>query len=174
MIRSCSFENCTFGQIRFHPSTVFDNNHFENCTVDSIRIESTGVEIWEPNAINMFLATLGTTFETPIDVDLEVLPPEVDESLVNIEKLLRYFMRSTHISESVIKIKLGDRGQSFIDYSLPDLLSRGIVVEIDNRGSGQQRRFKLGKQLQQLNGKLSEAKGSYSAFLQSYDSSRDD
>ncbi|MDD1002132.1 pentapeptide repeat-containing protein [Pseudomonas sp. TNT2022 ID642] len=174
MIRSCSFENCTFGQIRFHPSTVFDNNHFENCTVDSIRIESTGVEIWEPNAINMFLATLGTTFETPIDVDLEILPPEVDENLVNIEKLLRYFMRSTHISESVIKIKLGDRGQSFIDYSLPDLLSRGIVVEIDNRGSGQQRRFKLGKQLQQLNGKLSEAKGSYTAFLQSYESSRDD
>ena len=167
-LKNCSFENCTFGQIRFHPSTVFDSNHFESCNIDSIRVEAAGLEIWEPNAIKIFLTSLGSTFDTPVDASLEIAVPDIDEGLVNTEKLLRYFMRSTHISESVIRIKLGDRGQSFIDNFLPELINKGIISEIDNRGSGQQRRFKLGKPLQQINAKLAEAKGSYTAFLDSY------
>jgi len=167
-LTNCSFKNCTFGQIRFHSSTVFDSNDFETCNFDSIRVEASGLEIWEPNAIKIFLTSLGSTFDTPIDASLEIPAPHIDEGLINVEKLLRYFMRSTHISESVIKIKLGDRGQSFIDDFLPQLIDKGIVVEIDNRGSGQQRRFKLGKPLQQINAKLAEAKGSYTAFLDSY------
>ncbi|UOK40120.1 hypothetical protein MJP36_09835 [Pseudomonas palleroniana] len=167
-LRNCSFDNCTFGQIRIYSTTVFDNNHFDNCAIDSLKLEVTGLEIWEPNAIKVFLTSLGTTFDQPVDASLDNLPPEIEENLVNIEKLLRYFMRSTHISESVIKIKLGDRGQSFIDSNLPQLLDKGIVIEIDNRGSGQQRRFKLGKPLQQLNTKLAEARGSYEKFLETF------
>jgi len=73
-------------------------------------------------------------------------------------------MRSTHISESVIKIKLGEKGQYFIDNCLPDLLQECILVEIDNKGGALQRRFKLGKPLQQLNASLASAAGSFSKF----------
>jgi hypothetical protein len=69
---------------------------------------------------------------------------------------------------SVILIKLGDRGQAFIDYTLPDLIAANIVEEIENRGSGQRRRLKLGRPLQLLNTRRSEAQGSYVSFINSF------
>lgn len=168
-IDSCKFEECTFGQLRIFPSTSIHDSSFSSCTVDSIRLEETSLEIWEPGAIKAYLAKHNAlTGGEPIQVvDVESLT--MDERLVSVEKLLRYFMRSTHISESVIKIKLGDRGQTFIDYTLPDLVSTGVVEEIENRGAGQQRRFKLGRPLQALNSHLSNAQGSYENFIAGFD-----
>ena len=98
-----------------------------------------------------------------ISTDISFL--SMDEKLMSVEKLLRYFMRSTHISESVIKIKLGEKGRSFIDFTLPELIDSRVVEEIENRGSGQQRRFKLGRPLHELNTHLSNAQGSYERFI---------
>lgn len=168
-IISCQFENCTFGQLRIYMSTKLHNNSFVSCAIDSIRIEDSALEIWEPNAIQLFLEKQNSSFKNgePAEaVDVESL--SMDERLVSVEKLLRYFMRSTHISESVIKIKLGDRGQTFIDYTLPDLVSTKVVEEIENRGSGQQRRFKLGRPLQSLNTHLAGAQGSYEKFISGF------
>ena len=74
-----------------------------------------------------------------------LLPPPAKLTLNfrNVEKLIRNFMRSTHISESVILMKLGNRARPFLDDELPDLLKHRIMVEIVNRGGGLQRRFKI-------------------------------
>jgi len=48
-----------------------------------------------------------------------------DQELRDLGRIIRYFMRSTHISESVMLMKLGTRGQSFIDSALPQLLRGG-------------------------------------------------
>jgi hypothetical protein len=50
-IESCTFNEYTFGQLRFFPSTDIKANNFLSCTIDSIRLEDTGLELWEPGAI---------------------------------------------------------------------------------------------------------------------------
>lgn len=166
-LKSSCFTDCTFGQIRIYESTQINDCYFENCNIDSVRIEPTGLELWEPDAIHKYLTDRGARFDS-YENDLEEPQPLVmDDSLASVEKLLRYFMRSTHISESVIKIKLGDKGGAFLDSIVPDLLNSGLLEEIDNRGSGQQRRFRLAKPLQLINKKISNAQGSYDAFLTS-------
>lgn len=165
-INNCKFDQCNFGQLRIHHSTVINDNVFSECNIDSIRVEDSGLEIWEPSAINAYLDKQNSATQnvgSDEEVDVEML--SMDDELVSVEKLLRYFMRSTHISESVIKIKLGDRGQTFIDLTLPDLIQARIIEEIENRGSGQQRRFKLGRPLQVLNSHLISAQGSYTKFM---------
>lgn len=64
---------------------------------------------------------------------------QIDPDLQNVEKLIRYFMRSTHISESVMLMKPGNHGQSFIDETVPSLLEYGVLAEIENKGVGTQR-----------------------------------
>lgn len=168
-IESCHFENCNFGQIIIHQSTKIIENAFSDCSFDSIKIEGTGLEIWEPGAIKAYLDQKNSTSQDGEETNLiDVNLMSIDDELVNVEKLLRYFMRSTHISESVIKIKLGDRGQSFIDSTLPELIENRIIDEIENRGSGQQRRFKLGRPLQILNSHLSNCRGEYKKFISGF------
>ncbi|EOC1329130.1 hypothetical protein C3E80_16545 [Cronobacter malonaticus] len=168
-IENCNFANCSFGQLRIHPTTKIQSNMFSECVFDSVRKEDTGLEIWEPGAIKGYLEkhNISSQDGEPVkQFDVEQLT--MDDELISVEKLLRYFMRSTHISESVIKIKLGDRGQSFIDVTLPELISANVIEEIENRGSGQQRRFKLGRPLQILNTHLASAQGSYQKFINGF------
>ena len=165
---NCNFVNCNFGRMSIHESTKFEGSSFENCRFDAIRIERNGIEIWEPSQISAYLERIGCLFESTSDLN-SLFEPQLEEGLICVEKLLRYFMRSTHISESVIKVKLGDRGNAFISDYLPGLIEKGIVEEIDNRGSGHQRMFRLGKQLQILNPRLATAQGSFQKFLESFD-----
>ena len=95
------------------------------------------------------------------DTDLQL-----DDELENVEKLLRYFMRSTHISESVIRMKLGDRGPGFLDNTLPYLLESGVLEQIENRGGGNQRRFRLAMPLARLNAAIAASGGTFQKFTE--------
>ena len=140
----------------------------DECQIDSIRISDSGIEIWEPASIHLKLRALGIDFGDGNDlVDNSILDAELDDQLDCIGKLVRYFMRSTHISESVIKIKLGDRGQGFIDRTLPTLVEAGVLSEIENRGSGTQRRFRLSLSLAKLNSAMATSCGSFENFIKS-------
>lgn len=164
----CAFKNCTFGQLRVFSSTSFSGVTFDECLIDSIRLDDSGLEIWEPAAINSKLRTLGVNFNDSNDLfDTATPEAEFDDQLGSVDKLLRYFMRSTHISESVIKIKLGDRGQSFIDRTLPSLVEAGVLSEIENRGGGTQRRFRLSLSLAKLNSAMATSRGSFDNFIKS-------
>lgn len=168
-IALCHFENCNFGQMRIHTSTKIQDNVFNECKFDSVKVEESGLEIWEPGTIKTYMEkdnSISHGDDVDETVDLEMM--SMDDELISIEKLLRYFMRSTHISESVVKIKLGDRGQFFIDVTLPTLMGARIIEEIENRGSGQQRRFKLGRPLHELNSHLAGAQGSYKKFISGF------
>lgn len=163
----CAFENCTFGQLRIYGSTNFADVSMLNCQVDSLRLDETGLEIWEPSAVQAKLHALGATsgdsdtLFDDADTDLQL-----DEGLENVEKLLRYFMRSTHISESVIRMKLGDRGPGFLDNTLPYLLESGVLEQIENRGGGNQRRFRLAMPLARLNAAIAASGGTFLKFTE--------
>lgn len=164
---TCIFDGCTFGQLRVFSSTNFIDVLFTDSQVDSLRLDDSGLEIWEPNGILAKLHSLGVTFGSDQDllVDNEA-ELKLDDELANLEKLLRYFMRSTHVSESVIKIKLGDRGQGFLDNTVPNLLECKILEQIENRGGGNQRRFRLSKPLARVNASIAASGGEFSKFLE--------
>lgn len=165
----CTFVKCHFGQIRIHRSTVFKAVSFEESAVDAIRLVDQDSEFWEPATVQDQLERLGVQFRNAQPLDAPVaLSTTSDQELRDFEKLIRYFMRSTHVSEGVILMKLGNRAQCFIDNVLPELLSRQVMVAIDNRGGGVQRRFKLGKTLEEIDEAIATAQGSYAEFLNSF------
>lgn len=168
-LSNCSFKDTRFAQLRLYNSSSISNLKFASCTVDALAFIDGHREFWEPAEIRRQLENRGVTFEEPAASSVGVAitgqsSPEIDD----LEKVFRYFMRSTHMSESVMLMKLGTRGQGFIDRILPTLGRRQVMVEIDNRGGGDQRRYRLGVPLQRLNAAISVARGSFSRFLEQF------
>ena len=164
---NCTFTKCKFSQLRVYSSTKFTGVTLNDCSVDTLRLTERDLDLWEPAVIRVHLERMGVGFgQLPsANPDDHSVAEAVDPELHDLERLLRYFMRSTHVSESVILLKLGNRGQGFIDCTLPKLLDIGILVEVENRGAGVQRRFKLDIPLHRVNAAISTAQGSYGAFL---------
>lgn len=163
----CRFESCHFSQLRIYTSTLFDDVLLEASVVDSLRFVDLDIDIWEPASVIDRLKHCGVSFPADESLETTVTASEshADPELKDLEKIIRYFMRSTHISESVILIKLGNRGRTFVDDRLPELVNRGVMSEIENRGGSYQKRFKLGRTLESINNALTEAHGSYADFI---------
>lgn len=167
---SCSFIECHFGQLRIHNSTKFNLVEFNQTSVDSIRMVENEIEVWDPSFVRTQLEQCGVRYpqeDQPIVVEV-VSSGKTDQELRDLEKLLRYFMRSTHIGETVMLMKLGNRARCFLDEVLPILEEQGIFTEIENHGGNTQRRFKLGKSLESINAAMSAAHGSFSEFLRAF------
>lgn len=163
-IANCTFANCKFAQLRIMDNTLLSDVVFEECTLDTLILRER--EIWDPAEIRQQLEHAGVTLHddaSPLAVASSA--KQADPSLVDVGKLVRYFMRSTHISESVIRIKLSARGQVFINEALPQLQSKGVFVEIQNIGSSGQRRFRLGVALQAISNATTKANGDFEKFL---------
>lgn len=168
----CVFAECRFAQLRIFDSSRFTHVSFENCTVDGLANIGNGREILESSQIWNHLRQLGinckgSAVETSnLQADVE---SSSDDEIQDFKKILRYFLRSTHIGENVIRIKLGaTRGQQFIDNSLPLLTRNGILKEISHHGAGFQRRFGLGVPLQKINATIAASKNSFSVFLEKF------
>jgi hypothetical protein len=167
---NCTFVDCHFGQLRIYNSTAFKEVKFDETAVDSVRLVDEEIEVWDPSAVRDHLGRRGVKFPelvAPVPVE-EAATGKMDQELRDLEKLLRYFMRSTHISESVVLMKLGNRASSFLDDTVPALEQYGILTEIENQGGSIQRRFKLGQTLEAINAAMIAAHGSYSAFLKAF------
>ncbi len=167
---NCHFTHSQFTQLRFFDSTKIENTTFENCTVDALSLVDKDREIWDPEEVKSYLQQVGITLKEA-DVFIPTKAPietSIDDKVRCIEKLVRFFMRSTHITENVMLMKLGIRGQPFIDNTLPILLREGILEETLYAGAGDQRRFRLGKPLENVNGALTACRGSFDSFLEQF------
>lgn len=168
-LTNCTFINCTFTQLRLADSTRMSGVVIQGFDVEALFLTIRNREIWDPAEIRQQLAQAGVTFRD--DAQATLAPPparERDAEIADIEKLVRYFMRSTHMSESVIRIKLSGRGQAFIDETLPRLQKCGVFVEIQNLGSSDQQRFRLNVTLQAINDAMVAANGNFAAFLEQF------
>lgn len=168
-LNQCSFLNSKFAQLRAFDSTRMIDVSFEDCTVDALVLEDKHRESWDPAEIRGQLQLMGISLHEPsapsdAPVTIEDTAPEIRD----LQKIVRYFMRSTHMSESVMLMKIGARGKSFIDNTLPQLIRHQVIVEVENRGAGDQRRFRLGISLQRLNSSIAIAKGSFTRFLEQF------
>lgn len=168
-LAECRFINCTFTQLRLTESTRFASVLFENCAVDTLVLKAQHRELWNPSDIRSALARVGVEVRDSSVVPVEqVETPDPDIEIVSLEKLTRYFMRSTHMSESVIRMKLGSAAQSFIDETLPQLERAGVLVEIKNHGGDSQQRYRLGVTLQTFQEAIATSNGDFERFLEHF------
>lgn len=99
-LTNCTFVNCKFTQLRLSETTRVSGVVFQGCTVDALILSMRNRETWEPAEIRQQLEHAGVAFRG----DVAPSPPQVrdsDPELTDFQKLVRYFMRSTHMSESV-------------------------------------------------------------------------
>lgn len=161
-----TFSDCHFAQFRLADSTRMDGVVFQRCVVDGLFLTTRKREIWHPAEIRQQLEEFGVTFR---DEDQSLPEPaafrEPEPECADVQKLVRYFMRSTQVSESVIRLKLGGRGQAFLDETLPLLLRHGVFIEIQNVGAGDQRRFRLNVSLESINNAIVAGNGNFAGFL---------
>lgn len=168
-IEECDFVACNFSQLRVFNTTKLTNVSFERTTVDAFEHGDTERASWEPSEVRRQLAALGVRFHDEEENQTTLpLEREMDQELRDLTKIVRYFMRSTHISEGVVLMKLGPTGQSFLDGAMPQLLKHRVLTEIENRGGGDQLRFRLGTSLQAINAAIATAKGSFGGFLMQF------
>lgn len=167
-LENCSFVNCSFVQLDIFRNTQLDGSELIESKVDSIGFPETTQSIWDPPQIHKKLKFLGLHIPNGNTANKEDKETHktIDEELQLVVKLLRYFVRSTHMSDSVMKIKMSDRANFFFDNVLPKLIEKQILVEIENRGSSSQKRFKLGMNLSKLNRMAEKSKGDFVKFLE--------
>jgi len=151
--------------------SIINNSAFDNCTVDALELRDKNIETWDPYEIQASLKKIGMKFIEPeMQSLIQGEVAETDSEIQDLQKIVRYFMRSTHISESVILIKLSLRGHEFISDTIPELLKHGIFEEVEHRGGKSQRRFMLGVPLHSLNTAIATSSGTFSQLLKKFDS----
>ena len=163
---SCVFQDCHLSKLEIRDSTVFKNVSMSKVTVGCINMMDKSVTIYEPSACRAQLAQLGITFlDGAVQIPLPIRRRHPEEATIQFGRVLRSFLRSTHISEGIIRTKLGGNGNHFISDCVPALLNRGIFIEVENRGAGQQRHWKLGRPMAVLDEALENCGGMFSQFL---------
>ena len=60
---------------------------------------------------------------------------------------------------------LGQNANMFLSNILPELLDRGILIEVEYRGSGKQSRYRLSVPLSAINNAYSKSSGKFSNFI---------
>ena len=164
-IVDCSFFICHFSKLDIRDSTVFRGVTMSKATFGCLNVMDKSLIIYEPTACRAQLAELGVVFlEGATQMPLPIRRRHPEEATIQFGRVLRAFLRSTHISEGIIRTKLGN-GNFLINDCVPTLVDRGIFIEIENRGAGQQRHWKLGRPMAVLDEALENCGGLFSQFL---------
>ncbi len=167
-LKNCAFSNCKFAQLRLTNTTRVSGVVFQGCTVDALVLDARDRDIWSPAEIRHQLESAGVTFrdDAPPPAPQPVRDP--DPEIVDLRKILNYFLKSTTLGENMIRRKLSGRGQAFIADTLPRLLRSNVIVEVPNRGGGDQRRFRVGASLQAIDEAIAVANGDFVQFLSQF------
>lgn len=69
--------------------------------------------------------------EPATDNSNQLATEETNAEMRGLQKLLRYFMRSSQISDALLLAKLEARARGFITPTLPKLLRHGIIAKLN-------------------------------------------
>lgn len=163
-LTNCQFINCTIERFGINENLELQSVEIKNSTIESILINEN--EIFDPKGVNIVLSEKGFIFlddkDEIITKDEKYTP---DDDLILTEKIIRKFIRSTHINENIFKIRLGNDTKYFFNKVLPALLDAGILVEVPYVGGGKQKRFKLGCPMNKVNTALTNSEGRFDLFI---------
>jgi hypothetical protein len=75
--------------------------------------------VFDPGSVQILLANAGFTIETQIAEPGREPLQDPDEEMLVLDRALRYFLRSTQISENVLRVRLGVKANLFFKKVLP-------------------------------------------------------
>jgi hypothetical protein len=175
-LSAVSFRQCEFERIELEGSQSLEGCAFSECRVDSLVKIPDGEHTYDPMLVERGLRAAGATVGTSESTDATDAEAgrELDDRVRLLERFFRVFLRSTHVDEEVIKLRLGKvSAPYFFDSVVPDLLAVGILTDVQWRGGGSQRRFKLDMSMSTIERSLERARGSYIEFLKLVQGSKD-
>lgn len=167
-IDECVFERCRFERIDLSNVTRVRRCRLRDCEILAVVRGAGGAAIYVPGAIDVVLKQAG--FEIPVSAsaieqqDIDAVEPEW--ALVLSERMCRAFFRSTGVNENTFRQRMGTDSGAFFREVLPVLLDRGVVEQARYRGSGHQKRYRLGVSLSAVQRSIEQADGSFEKFLQ--------
>ena len=168
IVRNCSFERCRFEQIDLSDVTQIHGASLRDCEVFSVVRSSEETAIFAPESISGTLREAG--FQIPYrhrDAGIEpAVPIETDDLLELTIRMCRVFFRSTGVNEYTFRQRLGSKANIFFDQVLPSLKGYGVVNEIEYKGGGSQRRYRLGISLDDVQRSIEQADGNFEKFLE--------
>lgn len=170
LLKNIDFERCEFEHIDLSNSAKCEDVSLSDCVVHGLTFEDDGevVDYYDPEIIESFLSAIGARFLREQQAVMMIAPvPHDDEGVRMVRKLLTVFTRSTQVSESVLSLRMGVNASRFAKELLPMLLGNGVLMEVKNRGGGNQRRFRLGRSMASIADALAESRGSYARLLDS-------
>lgn len=139
--------DCVFERLEWTEHANAQGAVLQECTVRCVHPGANdGIAAeFEPAAITDLLTAVGFKVADGTAPSHEEAPARIElhEDTVLAEHALRIFMRATQINEDVFKQRFGTRASRFMDDVLPRMIARGILEEVEYKGSGRQRRFKL-------------------------------
>jgi hypothetical protein len=172
-LTSCAFHACEFESLEIRGDVnLADTKIHAGCQVHSVSYwdGEDEVSLFAPAQIESLLSRVGFTI---IEHHEAAYSSEAKHSLDTDSKLfqrvLRTFQRSTTVGMSIFKLRLGQGFPHFDKIMLPQLLAAGILEEIQNTGSGTDRRFRLAVPLEGLQEALAEVEGDYTSLLKVFE-----
>jgi hypothetical protein len=163
------FANCEFEGVEITESAEITNVRLQECRVHSVVPREADTTVFAPAAIDAALIRAGFTLVAPSTQtvpEVQQEPTDVEEAVKAVERLLRAFMRSpAGLNENTINQRLGSHAALFFRDVYPQMESHGLISEMEYRGSGTQRRFRLLVRLDQLNNALEGCGGDFEEFI---------
>lgn len=173
-LRSCRFIRCRFERLEMYEGLEV-GAILEDCEVGCLALverSEGGVagqdyeqQEYDPRRIASMLSSLGIVVGSGAQAEIPIGLGEVDDELRVIERALRVFLRSSQVNESVLRTKLGVKASLFLTEVLPSLERVGLFVAVPFLGAGNQRRFRLGRPMNEIQTALSRCNGSFEEFL---------
>ncbi|HJS89232.1 MAG TPA: hypothetical protein VJ738_04625 [Steroidobacteraceae bacterium] len=160
----CRFSRCKFDRLEVKGAPRLGGT-LEECEIGSLYLAEKDQQLYDPSAILRALKEYG--MQLPEEGEIGAGEANIpDPELELVEKVLRIFLRANHVNELVLRQRMGTRANFFFKSVLPALLKHGILKETSYQGSGNQGRYRLGIQMQEIQGCLSKCGGSFPRFLQ--------
>lgn len=125
-------------------------------------------QLFNPTEIVSALNLHGIIVSERADGLVSAAAMQTDEELTVLERALRPFLRSTQVNEDVFRVRLGTRSGLFFTNVLPALEQSGVVEEVEYRGGGMQRRFRLGVAMEDIQAAFAKSKGRFEDFLHEF------
>jgi len=160
----CRFNRCEFEGLALASDTVLDDVVLHDSNCRSVTPRNSETAVFDPRQVMLILEQAGfrvtSTERRPIEQAFTI-----DNEIVLIQRMLRAFMRSTGVNESIFQKRLGAQASFFFRELLPILLDARIVEEEPYRGSGHQRRFRLGVPLEVIKRAMEACNGRFDRFM---------
>jgi len=159
------FKACEFERLEVDAGKQLVGCTFTGCRVESLLSTARDEQTFDPALISEWLRQSGARIgDDEAPAQQQVHAP--DERTVLLGRFLRVFLRTTYVDEEYVRLRLGKGFASlFLDEVLPALLSSRVLEEVQWKGQGIQRRYRLLVPMSAVNQALERSRGSFDGFL---------